>query len=56
MEVQDHASKGDYTVREASGEERATWWKRAVAVWPAYAEYEAKTDREIPVFVLEAAG
>jgi hypothetical protein len=38
-----------------SGEERALWWERAVEVWPDYADYETKTDREIPVFVLEAA-
>jgi F420H(2)-dependent quinone reductase len=37
------------------GEERATWWERALAVWPDYAEYQTKTDREIPVFVLEPA-
>ena len=37
------------------GEERAAWWERAVAVWPDYADYQTKTDRQIPVFVLEAA-
>jgi deazaflavin-dependent oxidoreductase (nitroreductase family) len=53
VELQDKGSKGDYAVREVSGDERATWWKRAVEVWPDYAEYQTKTDREIPVFVLE---
>ena len=39
----------------AEGEERAQWWERAVEVWPAYADYQTKTDREIPVFVAEPA-
>jgi deazaflavin-dependent oxidoreductase (nitroreductase family) len=55
VELQDGPSKGDYRVREASGEERALWWQRAVEVWPDYATYQTKTDREIPVFVLEPA-
>jgi deazaflavin-dependent oxidoreductase (nitroreductase family) len=55
VELQDGASKADYTAREASGEERALWWKRAVEVWPDYADYQTKTEREIPVFVLEPA-
>ena len=41
--------------REVSGEERAEWWKRAVAAYPPYAEYQQRTTREIPVFVLEPA-
>jgi deazaflavin-dependent oxidoreductase (nitroreductase family) len=53
VEVQDEAAKGDYTARELSGDEREEWWKRAVEVWPDYADYQTKTDREIPVFVLE---
>jgi deazaflavin-dependent oxidoreductase (nitroreductase family) len=53
VELQDHAAKADYTVHEASGDERAVWWKRAVEVWPDYADYQTKTDRQIPVFVLE---
>src|SRR5437588_5049461 len=56
VELQDGPSKGDYRAREVSGEERALWWERAVEVWPDYAEYQTKTDREIPVFVLEPAG
>lgn len=55
VELQDGGDKGDYTAREVSGDERATWWKRALAVWPDYADYQTKTDREIPVFVLEPA-
>ena len=41
------------TAREISGEERAHWWTLAVAAYPPYAEYQTKTDRLIPVFVLE---
>jgi F420H(2)-dependent quinone reductase len=53
VEVQDGTAKGDYTAREISGDERAEWWERAVAAFPDYAGYQEKTDREIPVFVLE---
>jgi F420H(2)-dependent quinone reductase len=55
VEVQDGPDRREYTVRIAEGEEREIWWKRAVDVWPAYAEYQTKTDREIPVFVAEPA-
>ena len=55
VELQDETSKGDYTVREASGDERAVWWQRALEVWPDYATYQTKTDRQIPVLVLEPA-
>jgi deazaflavin-dependent oxidoreductase (nitroreductase family) len=53
VEVQDGPVKQDMTAREVHGEEKATWWERALAVWPSYADYQNKTDREIPVFVLE---
>ena len=53
VELQDGPAKRDYTVREASGDEREVWWDRALQVWPDYAEYQTKTDRQIPVFVLE---
>jgi deazaflavin-dependent oxidoreductase (nitroreductase family) len=52
VELQDGAVKRDYTAREAAGEERAVWWERAVAAWPDYANYQTKTSRQIPVFVL----
>jgi deazaflavin-dependent oxidoreductase (nitroreductase family) len=55
VELQDGAAKRDYTARQTSGQEREAWWERAVAVWPDYAGYQTKTDREIPVFVLEPA-
>ncbi|MGH2630797.1 MAG: nitroreductase family deazaflavin-dependent oxidoreductase [Actinomycetota bacterium] len=53
VELQDRATKGDYTAREVSGDEKAVWWERAVATWPDYAKYQTKTERQIPVFVLE---
>jgi deazaflavin-dependent oxidoreductase (nitroreductase family) len=53
VELQDGAAKRDYLAREVSGDEKALWWERAVAAWPDYAGYQAKTDRQIPVFVLE---
>ncbi|HET8659253.1 MAG TPA: nitroreductase family deazaflavin-dependent oxidoreductase [Micromonosporaceae bacterium] len=52
VELQDGPVKRDYTAREVTGEERATWWERAVATWPDYAGYQEKTSRQIPVFVL----
>ncbi|MCC2334035.1 nitroreductase family deazaflavin-dependent oxidoreductase [Cellulomonas wangsupingiae] len=52
VELQDGAVRKDYDARLVTGDERARWWQRAVATWPAYDEYQAKTDREIPVFVL----
>jgi len=55
IELQDGPDRRDYTVRVADGEERAEWWDRAVEVWPDYADYQTKTDREIPVFVAEPA-
>ena len=55
VELQDGPTKRDYTARELDGHERSTWWERAVEVWPDYAAYHARTDREIPVFVAEPA-
>ncbi|GHH29377.1 nitroreductase/quinone reductase family protein [Lentzea cavernae] len=51
--LQDGTEVKDYTAREVDGTERAQWWERAVAAFPNYAEYQEKTDREIPVFVLD---
>lgn len=53
VELQDGPVRRDMTAREITGEEKAEWWKRAVEAFPPYAEYQQKTDREIPVFVLE---
>jgi deazaflavin-dependent oxidoreductase (nitroreductase family) len=52
-ELQDGAVTRDYSVREVSGDEKAVWWERAVEAWPDYAKYQTRTDRQIPVFVLE---
>ena len=41
----------DVSVREVDGDEREQWWKRAVAAYPPYAEYQTNTERRIPVFV-----
>ncbi|WP_306325578.1 nitroreductase family deazaflavin-dependent oxidoreductase [Streptomyces venezuelae] len=53
VEVRDGTEVWDMKARLISGEERAAWWKRAVAAFPDYADYQLKTDREIPVFVVE---
>jgi deazaflavin-dependent oxidoreductase (nitroreductase family) len=53
VELQDGPVKQDMSAREVMGEEKARWWARAVTAWPDYANYQAKTEREIPVFVLE---
>jgi deazaflavin-dependent oxidoreductase (nitroreductase family) len=55
VELQDGPVKRDMIAREVSGPERAEWWERAVAAYPPYAEYQTKTQRQIPVFVLEPA-
>ncbi len=52
VELQDGTATGEYEAREVVGEEKATCWERAVEVWPDYADYQRKTEREIPVFVL----
>lgn len=51
--LQDGTMTGEYRAREASGDEKAIWWRRAVDAYPPYADYQRKTDRAIPVFVLE---
>lgn len=53
VEVQDGPHKQDMVARQVGGDERAAWWERAVAAFPPYAEYQRKTTREIPVFVLQ---
>jgi deazaflavin-dependent oxidoreductase (nitroreductase family) len=51
VKVQDGPEPFAVEVRELSGDERTLWWDRAVAAYPPYAEYQAKTSRVIPVFV-----
>jgi F420H(2)-dependent quinone reductase len=55
VRVQDGAKRFDMIAREVSGAEREEWWHRAVAAYPPYAEYQTRTTRLIPVFVLEPA-
>ena len=57
VDLQDGAHKATYTVRELpDGPERDEWWDRAVETWPTYGDYQRKTDRLIPLFLLERAG
>jgi deazaflavin-dependent oxidoreductase (nitroreductase family) len=52
VELQDGAEKHDYVARELEGTERETWWTRAVEAYPPYADYQTRTDRLIPIFLL----
>ena len=56
VQLQDGLKPFDVAVREVTGDERATWWERAVAAYPPYAEYQQRTDRVIPVLVATPAG
>lgn len=56
VELRDGTTRQDMTAREVTGEEKALWWDRAVEAFPDYADYQTKTDREIPVFVLSPSG
>jgi F420H(2)-dependent quinone reductase len=53
VELQDGPVRQDLTAREITGAEKALWWERAVAAYPPYADYQTKTPREIPLFLLE---
>ena len=53
VEVQDGPVRREMLAREVTGDEKAQWWERAVAAYPDYADYQLKTERQIPVFVLE---
>lgn len=53
--VQDGPEPFRAKVREVTGEERRTWWERAVAVYPRYADYQERTERTIPVLVASPA-
>ena len=52
-ELHDMDAQRDYRARALEGDERAEWWQRACAVWPDYEQYQQKTERVIPVWVLE---
>jgi len=52
VEVRDGTVVQAMTAREVTGQEKALWWERSVAAFPDYADYQVKTERLIPVFVL----
>jgi deazaflavin-dependent oxidoreductase (nitroreductase family) len=51
--LQDGDTVMDLRARVVEGDEKQEWWSHATKAWPAYDEYQTKTDREIPVIVLE---
>jgi deazaflavin-dependent oxidoreductase (nitroreductase family) len=51
--LQDGADVMEMRARTASPEEKAEWWRRATAVWPPYDDYQARSERDLPVVVLE---
>ncbi len=53
VELQDGPVKKTYHPRLLDGRERDEWWQLAVDTWPTYGEYQKRTDRQIPVFLLE---
>ncbi len=53
VELQDGPEPKLYRARLLGGEERADWWDHAVRTWSTYGEYQKKTDRQIPLFLLE---
>ena len=55
VDLQDGSDKDTYRVRVLDGDEYDDWWAHAVATWPTYAQYKEKTDRKIPLFLLERA-
>jgi deazaflavin-dependent oxidoreductase (nitroreductase family) len=56
VELQDGPEKHTYVARLVTGDEREEWWDYAVSTWPTYGKYQQRTDREIPVFLLERVG
>jgi deazaflavin-dependent oxidoreductase (nitroreductase family) len=55
VELQDGAVRKDYVAHEAAGDEYRVWWERAVETWPDYDAYQQRTERRIPLFVLDPA-
>lgn len=56
VSLQDGDQVHDYTARVATGDEKREWWARATEVWPSYDDYQAATDREIPLIILDPVG
>ena len=53
VDLQDGPEAKSYRARMLDGEERVDWWAYAVQTWPTYGKYQERTDREIPIFLLE---
>jgi deazaflavin-dependent oxidoreductase (nitroreductase family) len=53
VQVQVRGDKFAARARDATPEERAELWKQMAEIWPSYDEYQQKTDREIPIVILE---
>ena len=53
VQLQDGTQTRTYRAREVTGPEKAPWWELAVRTFPLYGRYQARTERRIPVFVLE---
>ena len=56
VDLQDGPEPKSYRARQLTGEERADWWAYAVQTWPTYGKYQEKTERQIPIFLLEEIG
>lgn len=56
VEAQTKSTRADMVARTADAEERCRWWSRIVAAYAGYATYQSRTDREIPVVILEPIG
>ena len=56
VEIQVGTKKLKVRARTATGTERAQLWEKALKFWPPYADYQKKTEREIPVVVLDPVG
>ena len=53
VDLQDGPEPKSYRARMLDGEERVDWWAYAVQTWPTYGKYQERTDRQIPIFLLE---
>jgi len=56
VELQVRGDRFPAVARTASAEEKARLWPKMTAVWPSYDDYQANTDRDIPVVIIERAG
>ena len=53
MQVQVGADKFTATARTADADEQARLWPVMTAIWPDYDDYQARTEREIPIVILD---